>query len=455
MKKIHFIAIGGAAMHNLAIALHLNGYHVTGSDDEISDPSKSNLQKHGLLPDSIGWDTNKITPDLDAIILGMHSRIDNPELLRAKELNIKIYSYPEYLYEHSKNKTRIVVGGNHGKTTTTSMIIHVLRQNNIDCDYMVGAQLEGFESMVRLSETAKIMVLEGDEYLTSPIDRRPKFHLYQPNIGIIGGMAWDHLDVFPTFENYVEQFRIFANMVSDTLIYCDGDENLTSVCNNSTAPKKIAFQAHPAKIKNNITILETQFGEIPLLVFGEHNLRNLNAAKYACLAAGLSEEAFYKGISTFKGASKRLEKILEDENKIVYMDFAHSPSKVAAAVKAVREQFPDKKLVACLELHTYSSLNENFIHEYKGSMNNVEVPIVYYSQHTLEKKRLPPLSPEKISQLFGNDKLKVFTSNDLLKEFLISSLPKDNQEKTVFLIMSSGTFNGMNLTAILKNNKDV
>ncbi len=441
--KVHFIAIGGSAMHNLAIALHLKGYEVTGSDDEIFDPAKSRLKKYGLLPSSTGWDPEKINLSLDAIILGMHARADNPELQKARELNLKIYSYPEFLYEQSKAKSRIVVGGSHGKTTITSMIIHVLQQNQLDCDYMVGAQLEGFEVMVKLSEQAKIMVIEGDEYLTSPIDRRPKFHLYKPDIGIISGIAWDHVNVFPTFENYVEQFKIFAEMISHdgAYIYYQGDEILNKMSSEINHPHKYPYSVHRYHIKSGKTYLETPYGDIQLQIFGKHNLANLNAAKLACNAVGISDEQFYHAIASFKGASKRLELVAENENCGVYKDFAHSPSKLKATIEAVKEQFPDRKLVACMELHTFSSLSEEFLKEYKNAMNLADIGIVYYNPEAVEHKKLSPITSEMIFKSFNREDLEIFSNSKLLIDRLLTIENSDTQ----FLLMSSGNFNGIDI----------
>lgn len=441
--KVHFIAIGGSAMHNLAIALHLKGYEVTGSDDEIFDPAKSRLKKYGLLPSSTGWDPEKINLSLDAIILGMHARADNPELQKARELNLKIYSYPEFLYEQSKAKSRIVVGGSHGKTTITSMIIHVLQQNQLDCDYMVGAQLEGFEVMVKLSEQAKIMVIEGDEYLTSPIDRRPKFHLYKPDIGIISGIAWDHVNVFPTFENYVEQFKIFAEMISldGAYIYYQGDEILNKMSSEINHPHKYPYSVHRYHIKSGKTYLETPYGDIQLQIFGKHNLANLNAAKLACNAVGISDEQFYHAIASFKGASKRLELVAENENCGVYKDFAHSPSKLKATIEAVKEQFPDRKLVACMELHTFSSLSEEFLKEYKNAMNLADIGIVYYNPEAIEHKKLSPITSEMIFKSFNREDLEIFSNSKLLIDRLLTI----ENSNTQFLLMSSGNFNGIDI----------
>lgn len=446
--KVHFIAIGGSAMHNLAIALRLKGYEVTGSDDEIFEPAKSHLAKYGILPDSIGWNPDKITSDLDAVILGMHARIDNPELLKAKELGLKIFSYPEYLYEQSKDKIRIVIGGSHGKTTITSMIIHVLQQNHIDCDYMVGAQLAGFEVMVKLSDSAKIMVIEGDEYLTSPIDRRPKFHLYQPTIGIVSGIAWDHINVFPTFDIYVKQFEIFAKMIpaDGQFIYCQDDPELLKLSEKVDQTPKVPYSVHPYHIQDGITYLDTPYGTFPLQIFGKHNLTNLNAARFACRAVGIQDEDFYKAIVSFKGASKRLELVAKNQRCAVYKDFAHSPSKLKATISAVREQFPNRHIVACMELHTFSSLTQEFLIQYKGAMDTADIAIIFYSLEAIALKKLPTITPEMIYQSFGRSDLEIFHDSDLLKDRILS-IPSDN---TIFLLMSSGDFNGLNIDDLSK-----
>lgn len=446
--KIHFIAIGGSAMHNLAIALKLKGYEVTGSDDEIFEPAKGRLQKYGILPESIGWNPDKIDRSVDAVILGMHAREDNPELLKAKELGIKIYSYPEFLYEQSKDKCRIVIGGSHGKTTITSMIIHVLQQNGIECDYMVGAQLAGFEVMVKLSETAKIMVIEGDEYLTSPIDRRPKFHLYQPNVGIISGIAWDHINVFPTFDIYVKQFEIFANMIpaDGRFIYCQDDAVLREMSKKITNTQKFPYSVHPYHIQDGISYLETANGDIPLQIFGRHNLTNLNAARLACQAVGLSDEQFYQAIATFKGASKRLELVAKNEQCSVFKDFAHSPSKLKATVDAVKEQFPDRKLIACMELHTFSSLTQEFLKEYKGAMDKADEGIIFFDPHAIAHKKLPPITSEMIFDAFNRNDLEIFNDSNSLTNRLLTR----QKDKNVYLLMSSGNFGGINIDELSK-----
>jgi len=445
--RTHFIAIGGAAMHNLALALHFKGYYVTGSDDAVFEPSKSRLQKQGLLPDELGWFPEKITADIQAIILGMHAKADNPELLRAKELGLKIYSYPEFLYEQSKNKTRVVIGGSHGKTTITSMILHVMHYHNIEVDYMVGAQLEGFDTMVHLTETNDFIVLEGDEYLSSPIDRRPKFHLYQPNIALISGIAWDHINVFPTYENYVAQFEEFVAKITagGILVYNAEDPEVLRVAEAATNPiRKLPYVTPDYAVSNGVTLLTTPEGPMPIEVFGAHNLNNLAGAKWICQNMGVDEAEFYEAIATFKGASKRLEKIAESANKVAYKDFAHSPSKVAATTKAVKEQYPDRTLVACLELHTYSSLNAEFLKEYQGALDHADVAVVFYSPDAVKIKQLDEVSYDQIAQSFQRDDLLIYTNPQAFQDYLFG-LEFSN---SALLLMSSGNYGGLNFEAL-------
>ncbi len=440
--KIHLIAIGGSAMHNMALALHHKGFEVSGSDDAIFEPSKTRLNKHGLLPTEMGWFDEKITSDLDSIILGMHARIDNPELAKAKKLGIPIFSYPEYIYEQSKNKKRVVIGGSHGKTSITAMILHVLKNLNIDCDYMVGAQLEGFDTMVKLSHEAPIIILEGDEYLSSPIDRRSKFHLYQPHIAVLSGIAWDHINAFPTFEMYVDQFRIFKNMVTETLIYCSEDEHLNTLAKEETKCKLVPYSTPEHNIENGITAI----GNTKLLIFGNHNLQNLNAAKLVCNELGVSDTDFYHKIATFKGASNRLELVKKTETSAIYKDFAHSPSKLKATSSAMKKQFKGRTLIACMELHSFSSLNEKFLKEYKGCMNEPDTAIVYFSPEAIAHKELEPITKEQVYLAFERKDLLVFTNSTKLNKHL-KSLECENQN---LLIMSSGDFNGMEFKKLIK-----
>ena len=447
--NIHFIAIGGAAMHNLALALHLKGDTITGSDDEIFDPSKSRLSAYGILPKAFGWFPEKITTQLDAIVLGMHAKADNPELLKAQELGLKIFSYPEFLYEQSKFKTRVVIGGSHGKTTITSMILHVMHYFNRDLDYMVGAQLEGFDVMVKLTDDNDFIILEGDEYLSSPIDRRPKFHLYKPNIALLSGIAWDHINVFPTWKNYVEQFRIFVDSIVEggSVTYNIEDTEVKKLVEGSeNTIRKFPYQTPEYQVENGITILETEEGSMPIEIFGKHNLNNLAGAKWICQQIGIDENDFYEAISSFQGASKRLEKITETENCVAYKDFAHSPSKVLATTNALKNQFPNRKLIACLELHTYSSLNPEFLNEYKGTLDAADVAVVFYSPHALEIKKLKVISQQQIADAFQRDDLIIYTNPIAFKDFLFSQQFNDIS----LLLMSSGNYGGLDFDE-LKN----
>ena len=445
--NIHFIAIGGSAMHNLAIALHNKGYQVTGSDDTIHDPSKSRLEKKGLLPDAFGWFPEKITSDLDVIILGMHAKKDNPELLKAQDMGLKIYSYPEFLYEQAKDKTRVVIGGSHGKTTITSMILHVLAYHDREVDYMVGAQLEGFETMVHLTTENEFMVLEGDEYLSSPIDRRPKFHLYKPNIALLSGIAWDHINVFPTFEGYIEQFRIFTDSLTNggIMVYNEEDAILKEVVESSTHPiKKYPYSTPTYEIEDGITAIDTPDGMMPLEIFGDHNLQNLAGAKWICQHMGIDEDDFYEAIASFKGASKRLEKIAENTQTVIFKDFAHSPSKVKATTEAVKKQYENREVIACLELHTYSSLNAEFLSEYKGALDQADKAVVFYSPHAVKIKQLDEVTTAQIGAAFGREDLLMFTNPAEFKAFLFSQ----NLEQTAVVLMSSGNYGGLDFEEV-------
>jgi len=422
-------------MHNLALAVASKaGYQVTGSDDEIFEPALSHLRDAGLLPDEIGWHPERITPDLDAIILGMHAREDNPELVRARELGIKIYSFPEYLYEQTKDKIRIVVGGSHGKTTTTSMILYVLNRLGIEADYMVGAQIEGFERMVRLSDTAKYAVFEGDEYLTSPLDLRSKFLWYHPHVAILTGIAWDHINVFPTFPEYVETFRKFVHSIEPkgSFIYFKGDENLKQIANEMTSLRH-----------DDMTIIpyEAYDGNVPMQVFGKHNMQNMQAAMLACHCIGVAPDDFYREIASFTGASNRLEKIAETDTCVAYKDFAHSPSKLKATINAVRERYPDKQLVACMELHTFSSLMADFLPQYNGCMAEADKAFVYFNPKVIEHKKLTPITKEAVRDAFGTKNVEVFTESAALQE----RLKEIDYRNVALLMMSSGTFDGINV----------
>lgn len=439
---IHFIAIGGSAMHNLALALQEGGHEITGSDDVIFEPSKSRLESKGLLPKDFGWFPEKIHKNLDAVILGMHAKADNPELLKAQEQGLKIYSYPEFLYEHSKEKTRVVIGGSHGKTTITSMILHVLRYHNIEVDFMVGAQLEGFDKMVHLTATNDFIVLEGGEYLSSAIDRRPKFHLYRPNIALLSGIAWDHINVFPTFENYVEQFRIFVDSIvkGGSITYNEEDTEVRKIVETTeNAIRKFPYSTPAYRVEDGETLLETPDGEMPLEVFGKHNLDNLAGAKWICQQMGVDEMDFYEAMASFKGAAKRLEKVAEGNNRTAFKDFAHAPSKVSATTKAVREQFPDRRLIACLELHTYSSLNPEFLKQYRGALDAADTAVVFYSPDAVKVKGLQEVTEQQIMNALNKKDLQIFTDSMAFQEYLFGM---DFQDTTL-LLMSSGNYGGI------------
>jgi UDP-N-acetylmuramate: L-alanyl-gamma-D-glutamyl-meso-diaminopimelate ligase len=449
-KRVHLIAIGGSAMHNMALALHEKGFKVTGSDDEINEPSKGRLFKAGLLPEKLGWFPETINENLDAIILGMHAREDNPELIKAKQLGLKIYSYPEYIYEATKDKTRIVIGGSHGKTTITAMILHVMNYLNVETDFLVGAQLEGFSTMVRLTNTARYAVIEGDEYLASPIDKRPKFHLYKPNIAILSGIAWDHINVFPTFEIYVEQFKKFIQLIKPkgSLIYCSDDKVLNEVCRNTENPgiDKMPYSVPEYIIENGTTYLIVGSQKIPLLIFGKHNLMNMNGARLVCNKIGIKDDQFYEAIQSFKGAAKRLELVCKNNNFSFYKDFAHSPSKLKATTNAVKEQFGSRHIVACMELHTFSSLNEEFLAQYKDSMNLADEAIVYFNPHTIAHKKLKEITKEQVHACFNRNDLKVFTESSEMVNYLKSK----KWDNSVLLMMSSGNFDGIDFAALGK-----
>ena len=447
--KVHFIAIGGAVMHNLAIALHNKGYIVTGSDDEIFEPSRSRLNKYHLLPEKYGWDPGLITPDTETVILGMHAKADNPELLKACELGIKIMSFPEYLYEQTKDKKRIVVAGSHGKTTTTAMIMHVFRFLGIKFDYMVGSQIDGFETMVGLSDEAHIAVFEGDEYLTSALDKRPKFHLYMPDIAVLNGIAWDHMNVFPTFENYIGQFRIFTEKISEggSLIYFEGDTEVNKIALASGKNiKKIPYKVHGYFQNKTGFFAATHNRVVPVKIFGEHNMQNLSAAREACFAAGVAEDDFYEAIKSFEGTSRRLQKLIENEKGTVYLDFAHSPSKVKATVEAIVSRYPKREIIACLELHTYSSLSSDFLPLYNGTLADCTVGFVYFSPHAIELKKLKYLSKEAVSKAFGGNNIRVYDNS----EEMFSFIKLQNYKCPVYLFMSSGDFDGFDFTRLVE-----
>ena len=442
--NIHFIAIGGAAMHNLAIALKNKGYNISGSDDAIFEPSLSKLKQYGILPEQLGWFPEKINNSLDAIILGMHAKKDNPELLKAQELGLKIYSYPEFLYQQSQEKTRIVIAGSHGKTTITSMVLHVLNFHHRETDFMVGAPLEGFNCMVNITEQNDFVVLEGDEYLSSPIDPQPKFLHYQPNVALISGISWDHINVFKTFEDYLEAFRNFIATITPggVLVYNEEDIEVVKLVDAAENYfRRMPYKTPTYEVKNGNTYLETEMGQIPLKIFGKHNLLNLEGARLICAQMGILEEDFYEAIMSFEGASKRLEKVDRTDGAVVFRDFAHAPSKVKATVEAFVEKFPHENKIGFLELHTYSSLNPEFLPNYKNTLENLDQAIVFYDLEALKIKNMQPIAPDFIKENFGQENLLVFTNAADLNQYW-QSLTKNN---SVFLMMSSGNFGGIDL----------
>ncbi len=442
--RIHFIAIGGSAMHNLALAMHDKGYQVTGSDDSVFEPSKGRLAKAGILPHEFGWFPEKIHGDLDAIILGMHARKDNPELIRAQELNLKVYSYPEFIYNQSKDKTRVVIAGSHGKTTITSMILHVLNHFKKDFDYMVGAQLEGFDRMVKLTKDAPLIILEGDEYLSSPIDMRPKFIWYKPHVSLISGIAWDHINVFPTFDFYVEQFSDFVKTIEPkgALVYFDQDPEILNVVKDVDAEVKIVGYSTPEHVVvNGKTSLIVDGAEVALNVFGTHNLQNLNGARRVLNQIDISDAMFYEAIVSFGGAAKRLETVAQNNETVIYKDFAHSPSKLKATSSAVKDQWPDRELVAVMELHTFSSFNPEFLKEYRGSFDQPDHAVLFYLPETAKHKNLPDLTITQVKEAFGKDDLIIMNSTADLEAYL----EKMSWAGKNLLFMSSGNYGGINI----------
>lgn len=448
-KNYHFIAIGGAVMHQLALHLHNMGHHVTGSDDAIFDPALTNLKNHGILPEELGWFPERVHKDLDAVILGMHAQADNPELLAAKELGVKIYSFPEFVFEQSKDKKRVVVAGSHGKTTTTSMIMHVLKSAGKDFDYLVGAQIEGFDYVVKTSASASCIIIEGDEYLTSPLDLKSKFLHYHPHLAIITGIAWDHINVFPTYPEYVDTFRKFIQSVADKIFFYHDDKDLQSLALENHTAEMIAYYPLQTEITNDQVEILFNGKKFPVQIFGEHNMSNLSAALNVCLELGITEEDFFHHIQSFKGAAKRMELLNDNiEQKITfYKDFAHAPSKVKATVKAIRERYPDRKLITALELHTYSSLQKNFIEQYKHSLDVAEAACVYVDSEALKLKRREPIEAEWLKEQFGNQDIFIPKDTSELEQWISKEVTKNS----VVLLMSSGHWGGMDLKNL--NNK--
>ena len=444
MSNVHFISIGGSVMHSLAIALKNSGYNISGSDDKIYEPSLSRLKQNGICPKAFGWFPENINPDLDFVILGMHAKLDNPELLQAQDLQIKIYSYPEFIYQFSLKKTRIVIGGSHGKTSITSMILHVLNNNNINVDYVLGAQLDGFENTVSLSKDNEFIIIEGDEYLSSPIDMTPKFHKYKANIALISGISWDHINVFSNQDIYTNQFSSFIETIVDggVLIYNELDNLLNNIVSeNESFIRKIEYNLPKYSVLNNQIIISTDEGDLPLLIFGKHNLSNLEAARKVCSLLGVFDQDFYTAIASFTGASKRLEIIYKDSSNLLIRDFAHSPSKLTASVNATRETFKDNFIIGVYELHTFSSLDPNFINQYSGSLDNCDLPIVFYDKKNKKLQDSNSINNKIISNAFNIQNLIIIDNSEDLFSYLMSI----EYKKTCLLLMSSGNFGSMNI----------
>ncbi|MGC9332394.1 MAG: UDP-N-acetylmuramate--L-alanine ligase [Bacteroidales bacterium] len=443
--NIHFIAIGGAVMHNLAIALKKQGHHVSGSDDEIFEPSKSRLKIHGILPEQPGWHPDNITKDVDAVILGMHARKDNPELIRAMQLGINIHSFPEFLYEQTKNKKRIVIAGSHGKTTITSMVMHVLKKQKMNFDYMVGAQIEGFNTMVGLSDDTDIAIFEGDEYLSSPLDKKPKILWYKPHAAVITGIAWDHANVFPTENTYINQFKTFINSIPDggKLFYYKNDAILKNISDSNPDIQSIGYEAVNYENINGTMMVKTEYGDFPMSVFGDHNAQNIEASKLLCAEAGVDDRQFYIAIQDFKGAARRMQLLAENKNTSVYLDFAHAPSKVKATTKAMKARYPKRKLVACLELHTFSSLNQQFLPQYAGTLSEADHAFVYFNPRVVKHKNLPEINKKFVKQAFDSD-IMVFTDADQMMNKLLNVAEKN----CTVLIMTSGNLDGRDIQSL-------
>lgn len=444
--KVHFIAIGGSIMHQLAVALHIGGHIISGSDDDIFEPSRSNLQKYGLLPPENGWFAEKITPDIDAVILGMHAKPNNPELLAAQHLGIPVYSYPEYIYAQSINKKRVVVSGSFGKTSITSMLMHVLQSCGLDFDYLVGAKIEGFDYSLRLSN-APLIILEGDEYLASPIHRLPKIHYYKPHIAVMTGIDWDHVNVFPTFAEYIAQFEQFVSEMPSggTFIFNKNDERVKNIAQKATHLHTIGYGTPAHQRTNGVYCLTPPLLQPVLLkIFGQHNLENIEAARLVCKELGIADSDFYTAISSFKGAARRLELVADNGDCTIYKDFAHAPSKVRATTRAVKQLWPQKRLIACFELHTYSSLSADFLPQYKDTLADADVALVFYNAHTFAIKQMQPLQPDVVRAAFGEKQPEVFEHN----EALLARLAAEDYRQTNLLLMSSGNFGGLDIAQL-------
>ena len=437
--QLHFIAIGGSAMHSLALAMHRLGHRVTGSDDAIFDPSKTKLEQANLLPDTLGWHPEKLNNEIDVVVLGMHAKADNPELIMAQALGLKIQSYPEFLASMCKEKSTVVVAGSHGKTTITAMVLHVLNYHGVSTDFMIGAPVPAVTETLSISDENDFILLEGDEYLSSAIDSQPKFLWYKPEIALISGIAWDHVNVFPTFEDYISQFEkfIYSIVEGGVLFYNEEDKELKSLVENCSHPvKKIPYGTPEHTLDNGITYLNTSEGSLPLSVFGTHNLMNLAGARWISQLMGVDVSDFYEAIPSFTGAAKRMERLAKGKTAILFKDFAHAPSKVSASAKAVKSQFSRHKIKVCLELHTYSSLDATFIKQYKDSLTAADEAIVFYDPEALKIKNRAPIDPDAIKKAFNHSSIVVITEAKVLQKELF----EQEYVNYVLVMMSSGNF---------------
>lgn len=442
--NLHFVAIGGSIMHSLAISLKQQGHQISGSDDHIYDPASSRLAAHGLLPDEEGWHPERITAELDAVILGMHAFEDNPELAKAQELNIPVYSFPAFVFEQSHHKQRIVIAGSYGKTTTTAMVMHVLKEAGRDFDYLVGAQVEGFDNPVRVTEKAPMIIIEGDEYLASRIDPRPKFLLYQPHMVVITGISWDHINVFPTEDVYEEQFANLLHQLGKAadIIYCEGDARLRALVETYTdanSQYRYPYRTPKYKVKDGkyVVKLEGEQSAVPLI--GRHNMANLAAAWRVCQQVGIEIEDFFQHMQTFKGASIRLQILQETQQQVLIRDYAHAPAKVKASVDAVRERYASRHLIAVAELHTFSSLHADYLPLYRDSLAAASARIVYINPKAVAQKRMAPITREQLVDAFGTEDLVYTTTPSELTEAIAHA----RQGEDVLLLMSSGNLGGL------------
>lgn len=430
-------------MSQLAIALHKQGHHVTGSDDEIKNPSKSDLNEAGILPSKEGWYPEQITDYIDTVILGMHALADNPELTKAKKLGINILSFPEFIYNLSKQKQRIVIGGSHGKTTIVSMIIHVLREFGKEFDYVCGSKVAGFDQMVQLTD-APLIIIEGDEYPSSKEDTKAKFLNYHHHIGIISGIAWDHVNAYPTFDEYVQVFEAFADQTpkAGTLILNEEDDLVTMIGKKERSDVTVIdYKVHPYVVKDDNFHLIYEKKHIPVQVIGRHNMQNIEAARLVCKHLGVPAEVFYDSITRFKGATKRMEPILQQDSIRTFSDFAHSPSKVGATVNALKETYPNERLTAVLELHTFSSLRTEFLPEYRNKLEGADMAAIFISKEKVSLSASGPGFRDEIISAFGYHDLKVFEDKDQLEEWLLNLVPQSGN----YLFMSSGNFDGLDI----------